>query len=112
MYQLIKKLMFCQTIMTLITINSTAVAKVKAVTGQLILMATLDGTPAFRAVIWKLIPDTKDKNVATINVYKHAATLDLEPGDYQISVTLGSKTKTYQITIKESSKQELIVSLD
>ena len=104
--------MFCLTIMTLITINSTAIAKVKAVTGQLILMATLDGTPAFQAVIWKLIPDSKNKNVATINVYKHAATLDLEPGNYQISVTLGTTTKTYQVTIKESSKQELIVSLD
>lgn len=112
MYQIIKKLMFCLSIMTLLTTNGAAIAKVKTVTGQLRLMATLDGKPAFQSVIWKLIPTSKDKNVAVINVYKHAATLDLEPDNYQISVTLGNKTKTYQVTIKEGGKRALIVSLD
>ena len=113
MYQLIKRLMLCLTILALFTINSTATAKIKAVTGQLSLMATVDGKPAFRSVLWKLTPNSrKDTDVITIQIHKHAATLDLAPGSYQVSVSLENKTHTYHVTIKENSKEELIVSLD
>lgn len=111
MHQSIKKLMFCLAITTLLSINGIAVAKVKAVTGQLSLMATLNGKPAFRTVLWKLTPKTDSNNTTTIHVNKHAKTLDLAPGDYQVSVSLDNKTHTYQITIKENSKQTLIVDL-
>ena len=89
-----------------------ASANVKAVTGQLSLMAMLGGKPAFRTVLWKLTPNSQSSGASPIQIQQHAATLDLQPGSYQISVSLGNKTRTYQIIIKESSKQELIVNLD
>ena len=112
MYQLTKKFTLCLAILTLLTIHSTAVAKVKTLTGQLSLMATLDGKPAFRSVLWKLTPNSRSTDVKTILIHKHAATLDLAPGSYQISASLDNKTRTHYVTIKESSKQALIVSLD
>ncbi len=113
MYQLIKRLMLCLTILTLLTINNPTIAKVKTVTGQLCLMATVDGKPAFRSVLWKLTPNSRNNHdVTTIQIYKHTATLDLEPGSYQVSVSLENKTHTYNVIIKENSKEELIVSLD
>ena len=83
-------------------------ASVKSITGQLSLMATLDGKPAFRAVTWSLTRSGTD----TRTVKRHAAIVDLEPGNYQISVSMDNKTLTRSITIKESTKHSLIISLD
>ncbi len=108
----LKQTLACLSLLTLLAVNSATGATVKAVTGQLSLMATLEGKPAFRSVLWKLTPRFSTNDVSPIRIRKHAATLDLAPGSYQVSVSMGSKTHTYQVIIKESSKQTLIVDLD
>lgn len=97
----------------MIDISGASEAKVKTVTGQLRLVATLGGKPAFRSVIWKLTQKSPNSRSSGKVLYRHrhTVTLDLEPGKYQISVSLGNTTRTRQITIKESTKQSLIIDL-
>ena len=87
-------------------------ANVKTVTGQLSLMATLDGKPAFREVLWRLTSAAGNSHAITKILKRHTATLDLEPGTYKISVSLGNKTRHRELTIKESKKHSLVISLD
>ena len=85
-------------------------ASVKSVTGQLSLMATVDGKPAFRPVLWRL--KHAKKRVYEKTLHKHTATLDLEPGTYLVSLSYNNKTITRQVMIKESHTEKLIISLD
>ncbi|MGB0845867.1 MAG: hypothetical protein ACPGSM_04035 [Thiolinea sp.] len=87
-------------------------ANVKTATGSLSLMATLDGKPAFRPVIWKLIPRSHGNRSRIKTLTRHSATIDLEPGKYLVSVSMDNKTLSRHITIKESSKQSLVIQMD
>lgn len=89
-------------------------AKVKTVTGQLRLMATLEGKPAFRPVTWQLTrsPHYSRSLFTGKKMTRHTVTLDLEPGTYYVSVSLNNKTQTRRVKIKESTKHFLEISLD
>ena len=112
MNQITRKPSLYLLLMASIFMTGSLEASVKTVTGQLRLMATLDGKPAFRSVLWKLTRRTQNNKTSVQTLKRHTATVDLEPGHYQISVTMGAKTRTRQITIKESKKHSLAISLD
>lgn len=87
-------------------------ALVKGVTGQLKLLATINGEPAFREIVWHLRP--LNKNVADkteVTISRHSAVVDLEAGKYQVNATWGDKSETQTIIIEEGGKHNLIVNL-
>lgn len=98
------------TLITVMLMCTHAAAKVKAVTGQLTIIVMVDGEPAFQAVVWRLKPQS-GLNYKTIS-RKHIDTVDLEPGKYEISVSIGNETHTRNVHIKESSKQQLIMRIN
>ncbi|MEZ5450445.1 MAG: hypothetical protein R3E89_16235 [Thiolinea sp.] len=99
---------------TLFLIHIPAHAAVKTMTGELSLMATVDGKPAFRPVTWQLSrvkPGNHGGKTVKV-VHKHTAIVDLEPGQYLVSVTLDGVTHTRHVRIRESQKHSLTIPLD
>lgn len=91
-----------------------AAAMVRGVTGQLKLLATINGEPAFREVIWQLKPlNPMNKNTtnAELTITRHSAVIDLEAGKYQVNATAGTKTESQTITIEEGGKHNLVLNL-
>lgn len=93
---------------------STAQAAIKSVTGQLKLSATVDSRPAFSPVIWKIsasrVHGRAQRFVKTIR--KHAATIDLQPGTYDVVFSTKQQAQTHKITIVESELYSLTINLD
>ncbi len=86
-------------------------APLVAMTGQLNLLATLNGEPAFKPVSWKLENQTQVRT-PDMTLNRHSAVLDLKPGKYRVTVTMDNATKTAVIVIKEGGKHQLIMDLD
>lgn len=104
---------FCLIALLVLAGNSSA-ALVNGVTGQLKLLATINGEPAFREVVWHLKPlKPINKNIPDfeVTITRHSAVVDLEAGKYQVHATAGSKTETQIITIEEGGKHNLILNL-
>ncbi|HMT91980.1 hypothetical protein [uncultured Thiothrix sp.] len=89
-------------------------ATIRAVTGQLNLLATINGEPAFREVVWHLrslkLLSRNDKTTE-LTITRHSAVVDLEAGKYQVIATAGNKTETQLITIEEGGKHNLVLNL-
>ena len=101
-------------IMLLALSGHLSAATVRGVTGQLKLLATINGEPAFREVIWQLKPlNPMNKNTtnAELTITRHSAVIDLEAGKYQVNATAGTKTESQTITIEEGGKHNLVLNL-
>lgn len=101
-------------IVLLMLSDYSAAAMVRGVTGQLKLLATINGEPAFREVIWQLKPlNPMNKNTtnAELTITRHSAVIDLEAGKYQVNATAGTKTESQTITIEEGGKHNLVLNL-
>lgn len=108
------KLSWLCLMMLLVLSENSFGALVKGVTGQLKLLATIDGEPAFREVVWHLKPlKLADKNNTKpeLTITRHSAVVDLEAGQYQVYVTAGTKTETQIITIEEGGMHNLVLNL-
>lgn len=89
-------------------------ATIRGVTGQLKLLATINGEPAFREVVWHLKPlkpMSRGSTPSEVTITRHSAVVDLEAGKYQVNATAGNKTETRIITIEEGGKHDLILNL-
>ena len=86
-------------------------AMVRGVTGQLKLLATINGEPAFREVVWHLKRINKDTEHGEVTITRHSAVVDLEAGKYLVHATAGTKTETQIITIEEGGKHDLVLNL-
>ncbi|MFZ1342948.1 hypothetical protein [Thiothrix eikelboomii] len=103
----------CLTALLVLSGNSFGVL-VNGVTGQLKLLATINGEPAFREVVWHLTPlKLTNKNTRNIEltITRHSAVVDLEAGKYQVHASAGSKTETQVITIEEGGTHHLVLNL-
>lgn len=103
----------CLTVLLVLSGNSFGVL-VKGVTGQLKLLATINGEPAFREVVWHLRPlklTNKNSHNAELTITRHSAVVDLEAGKYQVHASAGSKTETQIITIEEGGSHHLVLNL-
>lgn len=94
--------------------EAASAATIRGVTGQLKLLATINGEPIFKEVVWHLRP-LKPMNQMTnsteVTITRHSAVVDLEAGKYQVNATAGNKTETQIITIEEGGKHNLILNL-
>lgn len=79
----------------------------KSVTGRLNLMAMIDEKPAFRPVRWTVTKNGHFVRALT----RHTASIDLEPGNYLVSLSLKNKTRTFKVNIRENQKKSLTVRL-
>lgn len=98
-------------IMLLALSGHLSAAMVRGVTGQLKLLATINGEPAFREVVWHLKRVNKDTKNTEVTITRHSAVVDLEAGRYLVHATAGTKTETKIITIEEGGKHDLILNL-
>ncbi len=87
-------------------------AAVKNVTGQLKLLATIDNRPAFSSVIWKISTSKAGVQKFLKTIYQHAATIELAPGTYQITLSAkNNKAQTHKVTIVERKQLALTINL-
>lgn len=100
-------------LVALLMLSGTAsAALVKGVTGQLKLLATINGEPAFREIVWHLRPiNKKVADNPDVTISRHSAVVDLEAGNYQVNASWGDKSETQVITIEEGGKHNLIMNL-
>lgn len=104
---------FCLIALLMLSGTSTA-ATIRGVTGQLKLLATINGEPAFREVVWQLRPlklISRNMNTTEVTINRHSAVVDLEAGQYQVIATADNKTETQIITIEEGGKHDLVLNL-
>lgn len=98
----------------LVIAETSSAALVRGVTGQLKLLATINGEPAFREVVWHLKPlKAIHKGAANseLTITRHSAVVDLEAGKYQVNATAGTRAETQIVTIEEGGKHNLILNL-
>lgn len=94
--------------------GASSAAIIRGVTGQLKLLATINGEPAFREVVWHLKPlktPNRNTNNTEVTITRHSAVVDLEAGKYQVNATAGNKTETQIIIIEEGGKHNLVLNL-
>ncbi|MEZ5537758.1 MAG: hypothetical protein R3F02_19320 [Thiolinea sp.] len=84
---------------------------VKKVTGSLKLSAMVDNQPAFSSVRWTINLKKLTENKLVRVVSKHAATVELEPGNYQIILSVNSQEEVRNITIVEKQQSSLVINL-
>ena len=98
-------------LLLLVVSTSTSAAMIRGVTGQLKLMATINGGPAFREVVWHLKPMRKTTAASEVTITRHSAVIDLEAGKYQVDASSGDSRQSQVITIEEGGKHDLIINL-
>ncbi len=101
-------------IILLMMSSASSAAIIRGVTGQLKLLATINGEPAFREVVWHLRPIkpmNRNTNSTEVTITRHSAVVDLEAGEYQVNATAGNKTETQIVTIEEGGKHNLVLNL-
>nr|CAA6829100.1 MAG: Unknown protein [uncultured Thiotrichaceae bacterium] len=103
---------FVLTIFIALGVSNTALATVKSVTGQLKLRAIIDNRPAFSSVSWEISLRKAGVQKVIKTVKQHTATIELEPGTYQIILSAKDKARTRSITIVESKLHDLVINLD
>jgi len=96
----------------LVLTESASAGLIRGVTGQLKLLATINGEPAFREVVWHLRPMNRTIANNEVTITRHSAVVDLEAGKYQVNATSGTRTETEVITIEEGGKHNLILNLN
>lgn len=108
----ISKRFSCALLCLTLTIPTFALAgsEIRSMTGQLNLSAIVSGEPAFKPVTWHLKPKNKPNRDVTID-NRHAAVIDLEAGDYEVTAVLGEMVKIDKVTIKEGGKHQLVMKL-
>lgn len=112
MHKLNRKLPFLYLVLLTLGMSSnTLEANVNHITGQLSLMAMTDGKPAFRPTTWHITCENTSQYYNT-TITRHTAVIDVEPGKCTVNVTMGNKTHTRHILIKENKKHSIIVNLD
>jgi hypothetical protein len=87
-------------------------ANVKKVTGSLKLTATVNHQPAFSSVIWQIKLRTPGVGHLVSIIGKHATTVELEPGSYEIILSVGSKKESRDITIVERQQHDLVININ
>lgn len=95
----------------LVLSGTSSAALIRGVTGQLKLLATINGEPAFREVVWHLKPMRRGVANVELTITRHSAVVDLEAGQYQVNASSGTKTETQIVTIEEGGKHNLILNL-
>lgn len=79
--------------------------------GVVKLVATLQDSPAFKDVVWKLYRlDLPGRPVMTIT--RHAAIVNLKPGKYRVVALLGPIVRSRSFNLKSSETTEVIVPMD
>lgn len=79
--------------------------------GVVKLVATLQNSPAFKDVEWRLSRlDLPGRPVMTIK--RHAASVNLRPGTYRVVALLGSIVRSRSFQLKSSETTEVIVPMD
>ncbi len=97
--------------LTLLSTAGASEAKSEPVTSQLRIAATLEGKPALKIATWHIRCHNNSRRYGT-TINRHAAVVDLEPGNCTVKVTLDGKSRTRHISIEKDKKHSLIVSLD
>jgi hypothetical protein len=99
-------LSFC--LLTLPALNSAAIADDAAPVKVTLQAAIVQGAKALKDDIkWSIAPLSKDGTAAQ-EVTKASPNVQLVPGKYRVTATLGFATVTRDITVAEAGKQELV----
>lgn len=80
-----------------------------ATTGQLRLAAVLNGKPALKSATWR-IKCRNDSRRYGKTIKRHAAVVDLEPGDCVVKVLMNGKSRTRYISIERNKKYSVVMS--
>lgn len=79
--------------------------------GVVKLVATLQDSPAFTDVVWKLYRrDRPGRPVMTIK--RHSAIVSLRPGEYRAVALLASVVRSKLFKLKSRQTREIILSMD
>lgn len=78
--------------------------------GSVNLTATLGNAPAFTPVAWEVFRLDNNSRVSATN--KHAANLELTPGNYRAVARYGNVVRDRKFTVGSSGQTNVVIAMD